>query len=326
MKVKHLVILLIVIIGGIVGAFSYYFLDYSRTPFKTLPTYNANRELSDLTFLYSYGNNEGSELELKMPLNLALDASGNSYVVDNGDSQIKVYDAKGTYMYSIGSPGTEEGELLAPAGIAYHNGFVYVTEPTLGSIQAFEMNGTYSHTLVKESKENRYSPVGIKVTKDNTIMFTDVAGHRIIEINDKGEELFSFGRPGSGEGEFSYPHDLVLDSQERIYVADSNNGRIQVFERNGTYLFQIDGSLNENMNFALPRGIAIDSFNRLIVVDTLANQIRFFELNGEPMFEYGDRGSDDGLLNFPNGVIVEGNKIFIADRENNRIQVFSPAM
>jgi len=62
---------------------------------------------------------------------------------------------------------------------------------------------------------------------------------RIAKIDRNGNWLMSWGGPGTGPGQFSTPHSITTDAQDRIYVADRGNGRIQVFDTNGNFLRQI---------------------------------------------------------------------------------------
>ncbi|MCD1261045.1 6-bladed beta-propeller [Paenibacillus athensensis] len=322
MKVKQLLIVLSALVLVTAGTFIFFY-SKKRSPLEQLPVLAASREIKQMSVMYSFGNGDGDENNLRQPIDIAIDELGQSYVIDNGDGTIKIYDPNGKFVKSFGQTGGEEQKLAAPAALAVSGGLVLVTDPTVGRIQAFDKNGEFVKTLFTSPDDDKYSPVGIAAAGDGHVLFTDVAGHRVVELDQNGQKTASFGQPGSKEGQFAYPHDLVLDKNKRIYVADSNNGRVQVFDRQGKFLSVIDGTSGGKSRLALPRGLTIDAYNHLVVVDTLANQVRFFELTGESLFEYGELGSEDGEFSFPNGVAVDGKKVFVADRENKRVQVFS---
>lgn len=322
MKIKHLYIILGTLVCLTVSVFIYFFIQ-NRSIFDQMPVFAASREIKEMNLLYTFGNGDSKENNLRQPLDLAIDSLGKAYVLDNQAQDIKVYDPNGSFLFSFGNSKDQTKSLVAPAGIAIHDNQVLVTEPSAGKIQAFTMNGEYIRPFFTSPKNGKYSPVGLAEDADGNVLFTDVAGHRIVELDAEGKEVSTFGEPGRKDGQFAYPHDLTIDDDGRIYVADSNNGRIQVFDRKGTFITKIDGTKEEKPKFSLPRGITIDEYKRLLVIDTLANQVRFFELTGEPMFEYGELGAEDGQFSFPNGVAVDGKKIFITDRENHRVQVFT---
>ena len=113
---------------------------------------------------------------------------------------------------------------------------------------------------------------------------------------------------------------MEVDSAGRIYVSDSNNGRLQVFDAEDNLLYTL-GGLN------LPRGMTIDGQGRLNVVDTVGQLVRVYNLDSQPaemLYELGDLGIGDGEFNYPNDIAADQNdRLYIADRENNRIQVWS---
>ena len=65
---------------------------------------------------------------------------------------------------------------------------------------------------------------------------TDQFNNRVQVLNPEGENILTFGEPGSGPGQFIQPIDLEVDEFENIYVADSINSRIQVFDKDGKFL------------------------------------------------------------------------------------------
>ena len=66
---------------------------------------------------------------------------------------------------------------------------------------------------------------------------TDGYGNnRIVHFNEDGQFVRTWGTLGSDPGQFSLPHSIALDSRGRLFVADRNNARVQVFDQNGRFL------------------------------------------------------------------------------------------
>ncbi len=86
-------------------------------------------------------------------------------------------------------------------------------------------------------------------------------GDRVVRFTKEGKFVGSWGKLGSGPGEFAGPHSLAVDSQGRLFVADRSNNRVQIFDRNMNYVDQWH-------HFGRPSGVAILKDDTLIVSDS----------------------------------------------------------
>ena len=77
-----------------------------------------------------------------------------------------------------------------------------------------------------------------------------MANNRIQKFNEKGEYLSQFGTKGSGNGQFSLPFDIAIDSKGNLWVADTGNNRIQEFNEKGEYLTKFGSSGSGNGQFS----------------------------------------------------------------------------
>jgi len=133
----------------------------------------------------------------------------------------------------------------------------------------------------------------------------------------------SFGTPGSGDGEFLTPIGIAVDLQGNIYVADTDNHRIQMLDGYGSFIRQWGGEGGADGRFSYPRGIAVDDGGRIYVADTGNHRVQVFAQNGSHLLSFGSYGSGEYGLLQPSGIAVDTAYIYIADTGNNRIQVFS---
>ncbi len=103
-----------------------------------------------------------------------------------------------------------------------------------------------------------------------------------------------------------------------VYISDSINNRIEVFDGNGNYLRQWSSS------FYSPMGIAIDNkLSRVYVVDNGNQQIQAFDLCGNFITAWGSLGKLNGQFNFPTDVAVDSSdNVYVADQGNQRVQIF----
>jgi len=145
----------------------------------------------------------------------------------------------------------------------------------------------------------------------------------ISEGREKYDFVNEWGDRGSRDGEFSSPSAIAMDPSGNIYVADTNNNRIQKFTHNGNFIAKWGTKGIEDVQFDRPLGIAVDSAGNVYVADTYNNRIQKFKSNGEFITKWGSIGSGDGQFNQPSGIAIDAlNNIYVADSYNNRIQKF----
>jgi uncharacterized protein (TIGR03663 family) len=149
-----------------------------------------------------------------------------------------------------------------------------------------------------------------------------------------GRFVTSWGGPGSGTGQFRDPRAVAVSPDGHIYVADTDNYRVQKFTADGQFVLEIGGpseDRDETGKFLRrvegsavlpgPMGIACDSEGNVYVADTWANRIQKFNSTGQfvTVWTAGGPGSFFG----PRDVAVDAeNRVYVADTGNKRIQVF----
>lgn len=226
---------------------------------------------------------------------IAIDSSDNIYVVNSALHRIEVFSSNGVFLRSWGGPGS-------------------------GS-----QNGQF------------YYPQGITIDSDNNVYVADSLNHRIQKFNNNGTFLTQWGNnttPGyqsSADGEFSNPEDIASNGNY-VYVADTDNHRIQKFEKDGTYLTQWGNGYNpgsEDGQFRNPRGITAN-YGKVFVSDTGNRRIQEFDEDGVFLSTWGSSGDGDGEFFNPNGITVlpgidSIGYIYVADNYNDCVQKFNPA-
>lgn len=141
----------------------------------------------------------------------------------------------------------------------------------------------------------------------------------------------SIGVSGIGNGQFTTPHNVALGLNGDIFVADSNNHRIQKFDREGKFLSEWGGQGNAPGQFNEPWGIAVDREGFVYVADTWNHRVEKFDSNGKFLLQWGSFG-DGGKEPLtptqfygPRAITVdpEGN-LWVTDTGNKRILKFDP--
>ena len=266
------------------------------------------------------------------PLGVAATASGDRVYVTESDGTrlVKIFDAKGKPVGTL-TPPKSTGPSHIPVYVAINpkTQDVYVSDRVTASIYIYDAKGKYLRTFApKGNLGGKWSPLGLAFGPDGVLYATDVRGpdsktHRVLAFAPDGKLLHSMGKPG----ELSFPNGIVVDSHGNIEVSDSNNGRLVVFNVAGKMLATVSRGVGEG-DLGLPRGAAVDDVDRLFVADTADHMIRVYKIEGSkatPTYlgSFGGEGQLDGTFEYPNGVATDKRaRIYITDRENNRVQVW----
>lgn len=151
-------------------------------------------------------------------------------------------------------------------------------------------------------------------SQDHTVKVFDLEGHLLRTL---GKER------GSCDGCLLFPTFVALDSRGNVYVSNTMNGRIDIFDPEGAYLRRIGERGNSYGMFDKPKGVALDSFDNLYVVDSGWSNVQIFNPDGEVLLFFGGRGVNPGLLANPTGIAIDkNNRIYVADYLNYRIATY----
>ena len=129
--------------------------------------------------------------------------------------------------------------------------------------------------------------------------------------------MFAWGRKGRGPGTFLWPQSVTVNATQ-VLVTDSGNQRVQVFHPNGDFVHMYMGGRHE-LEFGRPVGLAMDAEGTLYCSDADRDQIHVVARTRAPLV-FGAWGSFPGLLAEPQGLVVEGARLWIADTRNHRLQ------
>lgn len=173
----------------------------------------------------------GREAGFERPTGLAA-AGDRVFVVDTLAHQVVVVSATGAVLDRFGSHGGEPGQFNFPTNIAVGpDGRLYVTDSMNFRVQIFHQSGKFlsSFGRLGDGSGNFNRPKGIGVDSDGHIYVVEGL-HDVVQIFDEeGRFLLAFGGSGTGDGEFWLPAGLTIHD-DRIYVSDSSNRRVQVFD------------------------------------------------------------------------------------------------
>jgi DNA-binding beta-propeller fold protein YncE len=170
------------------------------------------------------------------------------------------------------------------------------------------------------------APSDVAVSKDRLIYVVDGVNNQIKVFDHNGKFVSSFGRQGSGRGEFRFPLGIDIDSSGKVYIADSGNHRIQIFNPGGSYIAEIKIPSKEK-NPADPTDVVVDdSRNRCYIVDNDNHSILVYDLSTLKWIKtYGTAGTQKRQFRYPFFITLDKDKyLYIVDVINTRVQVLNP--
>jgi sugar lactone lactonase YvrE len=162
-------------------------------------------------------------------------------------------------------------------------------------------------------------PTGIRFGANGDLYVSDgYINARVVQYTRDGEYVRHWGRKGKGDGEFDIAHDVALDRQGRVYVADRTNARIQVFTSGGKFITKWDHVGN-------PWGLAYaEKEDALYMCDGHANRVVKLDLDGKVLGTLGGFGKTPGKFDFAHHLAVDSeSSIYVVEIKNWRVQKFA---
>jgi hypothetical protein len=249
-----------------------------------------------------------------------VEAPGDILFVSDPDLHaVHRFDLASREYRALGDAG-EGRSFDSPIGLALSDKRLIVADRGLKTVTVLSLAGDPEGVLGAGELEG---PVGVAVGPLSGLIYVvDVPAHQVKVLDGKGSRVAAFGGRGTGKGLFNYPTHVACDAAENVYVTDSMNSRIQVFDRQGMFLREWGRRGDSPGEFAQPKGIAVDGAGRAYVVDSRFENIQVFDAAGSLLLAIGEEGSGPGQFWLPVGVSVAGDRIWVGDAFNHRVQVF----
>jgi DNA-binding beta-propeller fold protein YncE len=169
---------------------------------------------------------------------IAISPSGQIWTFNRGPVPVQVYTADGELVSAWG-----QGRFREPHQVRIdRDGFVWLVDSGMHVVRKFTPDGKLLLTLGTPGEPGEDSahlnrPTDLAVAPDGNIFVTDGYGNnRIVHFDGRGHFARTWGSLGPEPGQFSLPHSIALDSRGRLFVADRNNARVQVFDQEGRFL------------------------------------------------------------------------------------------
>lgn len=180
------------------------------------------------------------------PLGVRVNQTGQLLVTDvnanrntvrllpSSSSKTSWWSTANTSAMVIGDGGSDNEQLLFPnIAVSDSQGRIYVTDSNNSRISMWSVDGRFLLNFAQGRDAGAISlPRGAAITRRDYLHVVDAVGHCVNVYDVSGSEpvfLFTFGEWGMDDSQFNYPNDIALDSTGRLYIADRENDRVQVW-------------------------------------------------------------------------------------------------
>ncbi len=256
---------------------------------------------------------------------LAVDAQDHLYVFNRSAHPLMVFDRNGNLASSWG-----EGVFNRPHGIRIsRDGTIYCTDDGSHVVRKFSPDGKLLMTMGTKDKPSDTGyvekpdllasldtikrggppfnrPTGVALSSNGDIYVTDGYGNaRVHKFNVNGKLLFSWGEPGTGQGQFRLPHNVWVDKLERVWVPDRENSRVQIFDSRAKFVTQWTDVVR-------PTDVFIDNDDVVYIpeighVGDAGPKVSLFTFDGTPIASWGCQPKDHrtDLFVSPHAIAVD---------------------
>jgi sugar lactone lactonase YvrE len=274
-------------------------------------------------YLYSVYGFEGDLL--RRPSGVGVDSQGNIHVADTGKHRVVVFDDNGQFVTLYGETGDAPLQLQDPIDVAVApTGRSFVIDKTSSKMVIYDDGVPVDAVIFTDE-----APTSVTIADDELLVTTE-SGVVVGDLD--GNFQTGYVKRGKEPGSFDRPAGVAVGEDGTLYLADSLNYRVQAISSEGVPLWQYGEPIppgeaimfeDESRKFGLPASIAIGENGLLYVVDGTNSEIVVLDTTGEYQETWGNVGHDDGFFYYPEGIDYWDGKLVIADKFNDRVQVFA---
>jgi sugar lactone lactonase YvrE len=264
--------------------------------------------------------------ELLTPYGMAVDSKGRLYVADGKVGAVFIFntETRDVEMIKHGID-AEFGRILG----------LFIDD----SDQLFVTDGVKHHVLVFDANHKLRSqfgdavlkgPCGIAIDFENRFIYiADTELDQVLVFDaDTYKLLRRIGTTGkqhtlTSPGDFSKPTNVAVNQQGDLYVTDTFNDRVEVFDADGTFIRAFGKNGDGPGDFARPKGIAIDPDGHVWVADAMLCRLQVFTPEGRLLMGMGEFGQKPGQFQSLTGLAIDkNNRIFASDQFPGRVEMF----
>jgi len=258
---------------------------------------------------------------------VANDSKGRIYVADQGVGAIFIFDPEHKDKVELIANGRQAHFAMITGLAMDDNDHLFVSDSKLRRIDIFnanhELEGQFGNDVL-------VNPAGIAIDRDNRFLYVVDTGLDVVDVFDADSYklLRKIGKESkkheaTDPGLFSLPTAVAVDRDGNVYVTDTFNNRIQIFDPDGQFITAFGKNGDGPGELERPKGIAVDVDDHIWVVDAAQNRVKVFNREGQLLIYFGAAGAYPGQFNGPWGIAIDNsNRVFVSETYPGRVQMF----
>jgi DNA-binding beta-propeller fold protein YncE len=259
------------------------------------------------------------------PYGIAIDSKGLVYVADQKVGAVFIFNTETRDVQLIRNG--YEAKFGWINGLAIDDGDrLFVSDGKLRQVIVFDAN----HKVSAKIQDGLVDPVGIAIDKENRFLYVvdtqqdqvlvyDADSFKLLRRLGKGGQKHSLTNPG----DFAAPSNVAVDKDGNVYVTDTLNDRVEIFDADGGFISTFGKNGDGIGCFARPKGIAVDGDGHVWVADEMLDRIQIFTKDAQPLGFVGGHGNLPGQFKALVGIAVDkDNRVFTTEQYPGRMQMF----
>jgi len=271
-------------------------------------------------------SNERRLFQLVTPYGLAVDSKNRLYVADSKVHAIFIFDSETRDLQLIKNGAQARFGLLT--GLAIDDSDrLFVADSELRRVLVFDAK----HTIESSISEGLANPSGLAIDNENRFLYVadpELDQVLVYDADPPYKLLRKIGTTGkahtlSTPGDFSKPTNVAVDKDGNLFVSDTLNDRVEVFDADGKFIRTFGKPGDGPGYFARPKGIAIDGDGHVWVADAVQDRVQVFTPEGQLLIWMGGHGAYPGQFSALAGLAIDkNNRVFTSEQYAGRVQMF----
>ncbi len=270
---------------------------------------------------------EGTKVlfQLNEPYGIAVDSKNSLYVADQKVGAIFIFNTETREVELIKNK--THAHFVRIIGLAMDDGDrLFVSDPGLRHVLVFNA----AHKTEDVISEGMVSPGALAVDRENRLLYvSDVELDQVLVYDaDTFKLKRKIGTTGqkhelTSPGDFAKPTGLAVDPEGNLYVCDTLNNRIEIFDADGKFISTFGKAGDGPGYFARPKGVAVDGDGHIWVADGMQDRVQVFNKDAQLLIAFGGHGLLPGQFQGLVGITVDkNNRVFTSEIFPGRVQQF----